>query len=206
MKLKICGMRDEKNILDVAALHPQYMGFIFYPKSPRYVGEDFKIPTLPSSISRVGVFVNAPASLIIEKIERHELKYAQLHGGDTVEQCEALRKKGIGVIKVFSVGEDFDFNQTRPYEEVADFFLFDTKGKYYGGNASAFDWKVLERYNQQVPFFLSGGIGPDNANAIQDLNGMNIHAVDINSGVEESPALKDTQKIGAIIHILNSIS
>lgn len=206
MKLKICGMRDEKNILAVAALHPQYMGFIFYPKSPRYVGDDFRVPALPSSISRVGVFVNAPASVIMEKVDRHALKYVQLHGGETVAQCEALRQEGVGVIKVFSVGDDFDFNQTRPYEDVADFFLFDTKGKYYGGNATAFDWTVLEQYNQKVPFFLSGGIGPDNVEAIQDLKGMNIHAIDINSGVEESPALKNTQKIGTIINILNSIS
>ncbi|MBT1698291.1 phosphoribosylanthranilate isomerase [Fulvivirgaceae bacterium PWU4] len=206
MKLKICGMRDEKNILAVAALHPQYMGFIFYPRSPRYVGDDFKVPALPSSISRVGVFVNDPVSLIMEKVDRYALKYVQLHGGETVAQCKALRQEGVGVIKVFSVDDDFDFNQTRPYEEVADFFLFDTKGKYYGGNATAFDWKVLEQYNQKVPFFLSGGIGPDNVEAIQALKGMNIHAIDINSGVEESPAMKDTQKIGTIIHVLNSIS
>jgi phosphoribosylanthranilate isomerase len=206
MKLKICGMRDEKNILAVAALHPQYMGFIFYEKSPRYVGDDFRIPTLPSSISRVGVFVNAPVSTIMEKVERHPLNYVQLHGGETVAQCEALRQEGIGVIKVFSVDDDFDFSKTHPYEDVADFFLFDTKGKYYGGNAMAFDWKVLEQYNQKVPFFLSGGIGPDNVVDIRNLKGMNIHAIDINSGVEESPALKDTQKIGTIIHILNSIS
>ena len=89
---------------------------------------------------------------------------------------------------------------------MADFFLFDTRGKYYGGNASAFDWNVLEQYNQKVPFFLSGGIGPDNANAIQNLQDMNLHAIDINSGVEESPALKDPKKISTVIHILNSIS
>lgn len=206
MKLKICGMRDEKNILEVAALHPQYMGFIFYARSPRYVGDNFKMPTLPQSVSRVGVFVNAPTSLILDNIRRHALRYAQLHGGETVEQCEALRQEGVGVIKVFSVGDDFDFNRTRPFEDVADFFLFDTKGKYYGGNAIAFDWTVLEQYNQKVPFFLSGGIGPENAKAIQDLKGMNIHAIDINSGVEESPALKNTQKIGAVINILKSIS
>jgi phosphoribosylanthranilate isomerase len=204
MKLKICGMRDEKNILEVAALHPQYMGFIFYPKSPRYVGDDFKMPALPSSISRVGVFVNAPTPLILEKVKGYGLKYVQLHGGESVEQCKTLQKEGIGVIKVFSVGDNFDFNQTRPYEEAADFFLFDTKGKYYGGNAATFNWNVLQQYNQKVPFFLSGGIGPDNAEAIKHLQGMNLYAVDINSGVEERPALKNTQKISSIIQILNS--
>jgi phosphoribosylanthranilate isomerase len=206
IKLKICGMRDDTNILEVAALCPEYMGFIFYTKSPRYVGEEFKIPDLPPSINRVGVFVNAPVPFMLQKAKDHQLTYVQLHGDETVEQCGALRTHNIGVIKVFSVGDGFDFGLTKPYEAVSDFFLFDTKGKYYGGNAVTFDWTMLDRYDQRVPFFLSGGIGPDNIEAIRGLKNMNIHAVDVNSGVEERPALKDIQKINTITHILNSIS
>jgi phosphoribosylanthranilate isomerase len=206
IKLKICGMREERNILDVAALHPEYMGFIFYPGSPRYVGDDFRMPDLSPSINRVGVFVNAPVSLMLQKANDHQLTYIQMHGDEPVAQCKEIKRNNIGVIKVFSVGDEFDFDQVRPYEEVTDFFLFDTRGKYYGGNAVAFDWNLLERYNQQLPFFLSGGIGPGNAAGIRNLHHMNIHAIDVNSGAEERPALKDLNKIKAITHILNANS
>jgi phosphoribosylanthranilate isomerase len=206
VKLKICGMKEEKNILEVAALHPEYMGFIFYLKSPRYVGDDFKMPELPSSINRVGVFVNASVSDMLQKADDHRLTFIQLHGHEPVEQCEELRRNNLRVIKVFSVDDEFDFDQTRTYEEVSDFFLFDTKGKYHGGNAIVFNWKILAQYNQQLPFFLSGGIGPDNVEAVKNLRGMNIHAVDVNSGAEARPALKDLKKISTITHILNSNS
>jgi phosphoribosylanthranilate isomerase len=196
LALKICGMRELQNIREVAALQPDYMGFIFYPASPRFVGYDFKVPTdFPSTIKRVGVFVKTEIHAIIEQAKIHSLDYVQLHSNESVVQCEKVTSAGHGVIKVFSVDEQFDFNTTNQFQHCADYFLFDTKGKYYGGNATSFDWTLLTKYNQQKPFFLSGGIMVDQVAAIQALKGMNIHALDVNSGVEVAPAVKSINQI-----------
>ncbi|HEY9005857.1 MAG TPA: phosphoribosylanthranilate isomerase [Ohtaekwangia sp.] len=204
IKLKVCGMRDEANIQAVAALQPNYMGFIFYDKSPRYIGEDFLIPDIfPRSIKRVGVFVNEAEEKMLDAVQRFKLDYLQLHGDESAELCQSLKNENIGVIKVFSVGDGFDFAVTKPYKPVVDFFLFDTKGKYYGGNAKVFDWSILKNYDQEVPFFLSGGISAKNAEAIQSLTGMNIHALDVNSGVEDAPAIKSIPKLQALIDACN---
>jgi phosphoribosylanthranilate isomerase len=205
-RLKICGMRDAENIMQVAKLQPVYMGFIFYPKSPRYVGEDFQIPAnFPATIRKVGVFVNETTDQILKQVHRLGLAYVQLHGDEPVEQVRSLHEKGVKVIKVFSVGDDFDFAVTRPYREVVDYFLFDTKGKYYGGNAQVFDWTMLKQYDQEVPFFLSGGIGPDNVENMTTLSGMNLHALDVNSGVESKPGLKDLDKIEKLNRVIDLI-
>ncbi len=189
-------MRDRINIREVAALQPDFMGFIFYPKSPRFVGADFQLPAdFRSTIKKVGVFVNASTEEMMLQAKRLKLDYLQLHGDESPQQCEELRKKGIAVIKVFSVDDDFDFSITKPYSQLVDFFLFDTKGKYYGGNARTFDWNVLQKYDQQIPFFLSGGISPYNVSGIKELQGMNLYAIDINSGVEVTPGMKDIEKI-----------
>lgn len=181
------------------------MGFIFYPKSPRYVGEAFKVPDISHAVKRVGVFVNEATELIVEKAVEYQLDYLQLHGDETIQQCEDLRNQGRKVIKVFSVDDQMDFAVTRPYESVVDFFLFDTKGKYYGGNSRSFDWKILANYEQRVPFFLSGGIGLENMSTIKSLQGMNLHAIDLNSGVETGPAMKDVKKIKQVQGMLNNL-
>jgi phosphoribosylanthranilate isomerase len=200
MKLKICGMRDADNIMQVAALRPDYMGFIFYEKSPRFVQHDFDIgDEFPSAIKRIGVFVKETTQTIVRQAKRLNLEYIQLHGDEIVSQCEALRAEGLKVIRVFSVDDDFDFKTTKSYKTVSDFFLFDTKGKYYGGNAQTFNWDILNQYNQEVPFFLSGGINPENVKQVANLKGMNIHALDVNSGVESSPGVKDIEKIKLLI-------
>lgn len=203
VELKVCGMRDKDNIRDVSRLHPDYMGFIFYENSPRYVGAEFGIPEdFPADTKRVGVFVNATTEEILDQAGKHRLDFIQLHGAEDVAQCEELKSRGLGVIKVFSVGDDMDFAVTTKYNHAVDYFLFDTRGKYYGGNAKTFDWDVLKRYDQTVPFFLSGGITPENAEGIKSLSGMNLQAIDINSGVEVRPALKDVKKIEAVkVHI-----
>ena len=205
ISLKVCGMRDERNIWEVAALQPDYMGFIFYEKSPRFVGPDFVMPPMPGEIRKVGVFVNERTEIMIQIRERYELDYLQLHGTESPEQLAEVKKRGIGIIKVFSVDDEFDFDRTRAYEEYADFFLFDAKGKYYGGNASLFNWRILEQYNQRVPFFLSGGIKSESIPAMIALKGMNVHAVDINSGVESAPAMKDASMISALKNELKKI-
>jgi len=204
IKLKVCGMRDDDNILAVADVQPDYMGFIFYPQSPRFVGDDFQfLFQVPSSIKKVGVFVNASSEEMQRQVKRLRLDYLQLHGDESASQCEELKKSGFKVIKAFSVGDDFDFDVTKQYQPFVNFFLFDTKGKYYGGNARTFDWSILEKYDQKVPFFLSGGISPYNAADVEKLKDMNVHAVDVNSGVEINPGLKDVVKIDAIKKILN---
>ncbi len=204
-KLKICGMRDANNILDVASVKPDYLGFIFYSKSPRFVGDDFVLPPkLSPDILRVGVFVNEISSVILDKTKTYDLDYIQLHGNETPSQCAELGQLGLGIIKVFSVGDDFDFEITKPYKEFVDYFLFDTKGKYYGGNASTFNWDLLNQYDQEIPFFLSGGLSPENIEEVSKLDSMNIHALDVNSGVEASPGVKDLLKVKRLNEILYS--
>lgn len=196
MKLKICGIRDPVNIREVSELSPDYMGFIFYPKSPRFVGENFELPKdFPSSISRVGVFVNESGAAMIRIARLYNLQYLQLHGNENVEICKELKSAGLGVIKVFSIGDEFDFSILRPYKGIVDYFMFDTKGLLYGGNAKAFDWKILNGYDQEIPFFLSGGISEKNIDNITSLKDMNIYAIDVNSGVESSPGIKDCLKV-----------
>jgi phosphoribosylanthranilate isomerase len=180
------------------------MGFIFYEPSPRFVGLDFMVPLeLPASMNKVGVFVKHPVDFVTVAMKMNQLNYAQLHGDEPVAYCEALKKQGVNVIKVFRVDDDFDFTITQPFESVADYFLFDTKGKLYGGNAQPFDWNLLSQYNQAVPFFLSGGIHIENIQALKNLSGLNLHAIDINSGVEERPGFKSIHKISAIINQLH---
>lgn len=204
IKMKVCGMRERDNIAAVSELGPDYMGFIFYKGTPRYVGEEFSIsPDFPRDIKRVGVFVNETTEMILRHVSEFGLDLVQLHGHEPAEQCAELKSKGVGVIKVFAVGEDMDFEVTKTYAPHVDYFLFDTRGKYFGGNSKTFNWDVLHRYDQAVPFFLSGGINPTNAREILALQALNLHAVDINSGVEIRPALKDINKVKEIRSLLN---
>ncbi len=203
IKVKVCGMRDDKNVLEVGSLAPDYMGFIFYKDSPRYVGADFQIPSdLPISVKRVGVFVNESVEEVIRIVKKHRLDFVQLHGEESVEICQKLKDAGVSIIKVFRVDEEFDFSKTSTYSEIADYFLFDTKGKNYGGNAKKFNWQLLSSYNNQTPFFLSGGIDTESVSSILMLKDLNLHAIDVNSGVESAPGLKDVSKVSAIINSL----
>lgn len=200
-------MRDAENIQQVGALRPDYMGFIFYPKSPRFVGDHFELPqSFPGNISKVGVFVNESVDVIKNKVARLSLDFVQLHGDESVEQCVAVKASGVGVFKVFSIDEHFDFKNTEPYESMVDYFLFDTKGKYYGGNAKKFDWQQLRNYNQKIPFFLSGGISADDMADLVLLKDMNLYALDVNSGVEVSPGTKDISKINKLQTSLTEIN
>lgn len=205
LKLKICGMRDPANIAEVAALQPDYMGFIFYQHSPRYVGDDFKMPMIPSTIKRVGVFVNSETERIIKSVRDYQLDFVQLHGNETIGQCEKLRAAGIEIVKVFSVDRDFDFGTVNPFKDYVQYFLFDTRGEYFGGNARTFDWSLLRKYDQSVPFILSGGISARNAGRIKEFGDLNIYALDVNSGTELSPGLKDVTKVQELKQIMNTL-
>jgi len=203
LKIKVCGMRDAGNITAVAELAPDFLGFIFYRQSPRFVGDDFLLPTaLPSSVKRVGVFVGERIDVVLEKVQAHSLDYVQLHGGEDRGTCIQLKEAGVGVIKVFSIDDSTDFREVIPFGEVVDYFLFDTKGKLYGGNARRFNWQLLAQYAGTTPYFLSGGIGPEHVGDIMQLQDDRLFAIDINSGVEERPAFKDIEKVKAIAALL----
>ena len=204
LKVKICGMKDPENIREVSSLRPDFMGFIFFKHSPRYVSETFTMPVMEKSVCKTGVFVNEQVDHILEIRKKYKLDYVQLHGNESVSVCERLKTEGAGVIKVLHVDEAFDFGYTRDYEKVTDFFLFDTKGKNLGGNGVRFNWKLLYNYNQHVPFFLSGGISPENVTAIRELKGMNMVGVDVNSGVEMEPGYKNVNQVKQVIEILKS--
>lgn len=197
MKLKICGMRDEENILAVLTLEPDYLGFIFYEKSSRYARRhlDPYFARDLDGVQKVGVFVNEDAFQIEDAIEQYGLDLVQLHGQESPELCAAIRQQGTAVIKVFSVGESFDFEVLQPYEGQVDYFLFDTQGKLPGGNGYTFNWRVLETYPSETPFFLSGGIGPEHRDLIDHLDLPALHALDVNSKFELRPGLKDAEKL-----------
>ncbi len=201
MKLKVCGMKYQENMKNVASLLPDYLGFIFYDKSPRNFNTE--IPELPESIKKTGVFVDASIDFIIEKVGQHKFKAVQLHGNETAEYCKDLKSRlehyiePVEVWKVFSIKDTFDFNRLSPYENVVDYFLFDTKGKEKGGNGYTFNWNVLKEYTSATPFILSGGIGIDeinNVKAILDTN-LPIYGIDVNSKFEIQPGLKNIEEL-----------
>ena len=189
-KIKICGMKYSENILEVSQLLPDYLGFIFYEKSSRFF--DGEIPEISESVKKVGVFVNATLEEIKSKIKKYDLDLIQLHGNETPEFCSNLKQESIEVIKVFSVDDDFDFQILEAYENVCDYFLFDTKGKLHGGNGFTFNWQILEKYKSKKPLFLSGGIGIEEIEKIKTLN-LPIFAIDVNSKFETEPGLKNVQ-------------
>ncbi len=182
---------------EVETLQPDYMGFIFWEKSPRYLGG--VLPSISRKIKRVGIFVDASVEEILQKVAQYGLTMVQLHGQESPELCDHLKNLGIGVVKVFGVDDSFDFSVLEPYENVCDYYLFDTKGKLPGGNGYAFDWEVLEDYPSTKPFFLSGGIGLENIDEILTFlyrpESKYCHAIDVNSKFETKPGHKDIKKI-----------
>ena len=193
MKWKVCGMREAKNISEVAALQPDYMGFILWDGSKRHCP---KPQQAPEGITKVGVFVDATVAEIEDAIVNHKLGAVQLHGNESPALCRELQGKA-QVIKAFGVGESFDFDRLLDYLPYCDFFLFDTKGLMPGGNGITFDWSILKNYPFDLPFFISGGIGLAEIDKINELRGTDlpVYAVDINSKFETAPALKDAEQL-----------
>lgn len=214
LKLKVCGMKYSDNITEVAALQPDYMGFIFYKKSARFF--EGIMPEIASEIKKVGVFVNASIEAISEKINTYHLDVIQLHGDETAEFCLKLKEhhkpiqklnpnrkstsdgeNAIKLIKVFSVDNQFDFEQLKPFEEACDYFLFDTKGAHPGGNGFTFNWNVLKEYPSIKPYFLSGGIGIEELDALKQFlankESQYCCAIDINSKFEIEAGLKNLE-------------
>ena len=193
MRLKVCGMRELENISALSELVPNYIGFIFWSESSRFV--DKKTPPLDKKIIKTGVFVDATFDYILTKIKDHQLDAVQLHGQESCSYCKVIKNYGLKVIKSFSIKNTFDFNTLEDYENSCDYYLFDTKGKLPGGNGFTFDWKILNEYPSQKPFFLSGGIGVDNLNEIKKLvkTKLPIHAIDVNSKFETAPGNKNIE-------------
>ena len=187
-------MRESENISGLLALKPDFIGFIFYDKSKRFVA-DFPQIEIPSTTKKVGVFANETIEEIIEKVNQHTLDFVQLHGNETQEYCSALSAKNIKIIKAFSVGENFDFNATLLFEKHVSLFLFDTKGKNYGGNGIKFNWDLLQNYTGKIPFLLSGGISINDAEEIKKFKHPAFLGIDINSGFELEPGLKNIKEI-----------
>ncbi|NMH26810.1 phosphoribosylanthranilate isomerase [Flavobacterium silvaticum] len=186
MKIKVCGMTDSGNINEVSALKPDFMGFIFYADSPRNVTQS--LPETSDTIIRTGVFVNASEDEIREKSAFYHLKAIQFHGNESPEFLEKF--SGFMRIKVFSVATNFDFDRLKPFEAVADYFLFDTKGERLGGNGTRFDWEILKKYPSDKPYFISGGIGPNDIQQLKD-SGLKPFGIDINSKFETQPGIKN---------------
>lgn len=190
-------MKDPKNIEEVAKLNPDYLGFIFYDRSPR----NFEgiIPQLPKSIKKTGVFVDEIPEIVVSLAEEYQLAALQLHGDESVSYIKTIKEylPKIEIIKVFSVSNSIDENQLKEYEAVVDYFLFDTKGKERGGNGVKFDWSVLKSYNLETPFFLSGGIGVNDVKAVSEIkkSGLPVYAVDVNSQFETKPGFKNVKEI-----------
>ena len=222
MKLKVCGMKYTENIQQVAEQQPDYLGFIFYEKSKR----NFEgiIPELPKSIKKTGVFVNEYKEILISLVEEYQLDAIQLHGDESVnyvtelknqlterralfiEENKHIKKKKnkhlisnekVEIIKVFGIKDAFNFDVLKPYLDVVDYFLFDTKGKERGGNGTKFDWQVLEKYPFKKPFFLSGGIGIEDVEQIQIMQNTNlpVYALDVNSKFESKPGIKKIEEL-----------
>lgn len=198
MKLKVCGMKYIDNIKSIGDLKPDYMGFIFYERSKR----NFEgiIPELPKGIKKTGVFVNEILEIVVSLVEEYKLEAIQLHGDESVEYVQELKSHispKIEIIKVFGIKDNFDFSALEPYENVVDYFLFDTNGKERGGNGVKFDWSVLKNYRSKKPFFLSGGIGLDDIEEIKKIkhSELPVYVIDVNSRFENKPGLKEVKKL-----------
>ena len=205
IRLKVCGMN--LNTTEVSNLQPQYLGFIFWKPSKRFFQE--AMPQLPDSIHKIGVFVNATIEEILATTIRYKLYAIQLHGQENEAFCRSLKEqiKDIKIIKVFAIGDDFDFAEIHPFEKVCDYYLFDTKGELPGGNGTVFNWKVLKNYPSQKPYFLSGGIGLSHIESIKEFlnrpESKYCHAIDVNSKFETAPGLKNIAQLKEFKTILN---
>ena len=194
MRIKICGMREAGNLLAIADLNPDFLGFIFYEKSARCVRDvlDAAIMRgLPAGICKVGIFVDADLADVQAAAAHYYLDYVQLHGHESPAYCRQAKDAGLRLIKAFAVDSAFDFAPLAAYAPVCDYFLFDTKGELPGGNGTAFDWSVLARYDGSTPFFLSGGLGLSNINQLRQFHHPLLYGLDFNSRLEIAPGVKD---------------
>jgi phosphoribosylanthranilate isomerase len=197
-RIKVCGMCDPLNVKEIAELKPDFMGFIFFPGSPRYVGEKHETSlyhNVPPDIKRVGVFINENNQKLLDLSSRASLDMVQLHGNESPVFCLQLKSSGLTIIKAFSIDNHFNFQTLIQYMPVCDYFLFDTKSEKPGGSGIKFSWAKLEEYSLDKPFFLSGGIGPEDAGVLKSLENRGFFAIDINSRFEAYPGFKNVSLV-----------
>ncbi len=198
-------MKYAENISELMELPIDMMGLIFYPKSPRYVSQDDlrDCCSSHSSIQRVGVFVNANLSEILDKVKLYRLNMIQLHGNESPDFCKELKEK-VPVIKAFSVAKKEDFEQCEKYEGACSYFLFDTKTPQYGGSGQKFDWQILDAYQGATPFLLSGGISEEDTSALKEIRHSMLYGIDLNSRFEVKAGLKNISLVEKFIKKIKS--
>jgi phosphoribosylanthranilate isomerase len=206
LQIKVCGLNEPANLAAVAALTPDFVGLIFAGKSPRHALalDAAAVRALPAGPRKVGVFVDATTAEILSRQVEFRLNAVQLHGHETPAQCAEVRAAGLLVIKAFGVGATFDFAQLAPYVPVCDYFLFDTQGARAGGNGLTFDWSILESYPWSTPYLLAGGLTPAHAEALRALRLPGLAGVDLNSGFETKPGLKDASLLQLTFNTLRA--
>ncbi|MES3017025.1 MAG: phosphoribosylanthranilate isomerase [Bacteroidota bacterium] len=207
-------MKDPDNIRKLAELQPDYMGLIFYPQSKRFAGdmEATTLDTFPRAVKRTGVFVNEAMDTIADQVIKYDLDAVQLHGDESPDFCRSLRKflhnmqteKHVEIIKAFGIYDQFDFAVLAGYEDMVDYFLFDTKSIDYGGSGLTFDWAILDNYHGKKPYFLSGGLSADNIDRINEIKDVRFYGVDLNSKFETEPGVKDINKLKSVFERIRS--
>lgn len=206
MIIKVCGMRDADNIREVESLGVDWMGFIFYGSSSRFVDE---CPSyLPEHCQRVGVFVNSPEEEIILRTQEFGLHYVQLHGDESPAFCRHLRSVlpvDLGIIKMMGISSESDMGATASYAPYVDYFLFESPCASYGGSGKKFDWTLLKHYEGETPFILTGGIGPGDAGEIMELSHPRFSGIDLNSRFETSPGLKNPDQLRQFIKTIRRL-
>lgn len=207
MRIKVCGMTSADQVLQLDEMGVEFAGFIFYPKSPRYVYRFMPKATIKKirgkGINKVGVFVNATVDEVLEAVDDCGLYIVQLHGDETPKYCEKIANY-VTVVKAFRLREDDNVLwKVKDYVDIADMFLFDTEGAGYGGTGKKFDWNVLQGLNIGKPFYLSGGIGPDDIGRLhefaQEPVAKDLFSIDVNSRFEISPGIKDMNMLQKFI-------
>lgn len=197
MIVKVCGMRQPDNIREVEKTGADWMGFICYQRSPRFVPS---APAyLPVRSKRIGVFVNADYETIITRASELKLDYLQLHGSESPALCQKLHTEGFKLIKAFSFHKPSELGQTDEYVSSCDYFLFDTPCHEYGGSGQSFNWDILSHYQGKTPFLLSGGIRPESLEALSKFHHPAWAGIDLNSGFETAPAEKDAAMLNHFI-------
>lgn len=192
MLIKICGNTTPDNLSQVETLRPDLVGLIFYPQSLRFVGDTLK--DYPFKVSPVGVFVNESPERIRSIAKDYELQHIQLHGDESPEECFVLKKDGFKIYKAFGIETTSDLEKVARYNGTCDYYLFDTKNPDHGGSGRSFDWQILKSYKGETPFFLSGGIGPENIEEALLFSHPQFIGLDLNSKLEIKPGIKDIER------------
>jgi len=196
-------MRESQNISDLLKLQPDFIGFIFYPKSKRFMNLDLPDIDFGNTL-KTGVFVDENIDKVLEIAQTYRLDVLQLHGKESPEYSQILKQKSYKIIKVFSVGNNFDFKQCVDYDKIADYFLFDTQGKLPGGNGQLFNWDLLSGYKLRIPFLLSGGIGLAHLPALKTFSHPQLAGIDVNSGFEIHPGYKNINELKTFFNEIRS--